>query len=108
MLSGMNDAPAPFTPPPSIEPVLPIAVPAGSSQLYQLIQDRLERAGWGDLLAFIRVRREQLKPIPYYLIAVELSTIVDYAVTHESLRRWDRGLGKNRRAAMAAPAQATA
>jgi len=103
----MTGTPAPFIPPP-IEPVYPIAVPAGSSQMYQLIQDRLEKAGWGDLSAFIRVRRAQIKPVPYYLIAVELAAIVDYPVTHESLRRWDRGLGKNRRAAVAAAAQAAA
>lgn len=109
MLSGMTDAPTPSTSqtaPPAIEPIYPIQVPAGSSHLYGLVQDRLATARQGDLAGFIRVRRMQLpKPIPYYLIAHELSTLVDYNVTHESVRRWDQGLGKGRRAAASTVAE---
>lgn len=104
MLSGMSDTPTPSTDlstVPTVEPVYPIQVPEGSSHLYGLIQDRLAAADWGDLAGFIRVRRMQPKPVPYYLIAIEITGLVDYNVTHESVRRWDQGLGKNRRAAAA-------
>lgn len=109
MLSGMTDAPTPSTDlssVPTLEPVYPVRVPDGSSNLYLFVQDRLALAKWGDLGGFIRVRRLQPKPVPYYLIAIELSSLIDHNVTHESVRRWDQGLGKGRKAAAAAAAAA--
>lgn len=113
MLSGMNEPNAPDTvpvdtpdTPAALAPVYPIEIPVGSSGLYLLIQDRMDRLGLGDVIGYIRQRRELDPPMTYNKIALELSNLCDKDVTNETARRWDLGLSKARRAQAAGVAAA--
>jgi len=79
-----DTAPGTAAPPQPIDPASPAS--PKPSYLYQLVQKGLG----SDVLAFIRERREQDPPQPFYVISAELSQAANVGVTYETCRRWFR------------------